>query len=97
MYPASRIPVLTIMSAAERTSASVTCSAKWFQLFQPIGGVAASCWLKAGAAKSRAAQERAASVRMGLNIDVGMGLALQRKRLHWRETSYRFALFVAAK
>jgi len=30
------------MSALARTSASVTRSAKWFQLFQPMGGVAAS-------------------------------------------------------
>jgi len=31
-----------VIDIAERTSASVTWSAKWFQLFQPIGGVAAS-------------------------------------------------------
>ena len=36
------IPVETIMSAAARTSASVTLSAKWFQLFHPIGGVIAA-------------------------------------------------------
>src|ERR1700744_2466792 len=42
MYPASRIPLATMASAADRTSASVTLSAKWFQLFQPIGGVAAT-------------------------------------------------------
>src|SRR5271165_6817252 len=52
------------MSAAERTSASVTCSAKWFQLFQPMGGVAASCWLKAGTEERTAAQVRAARVRI---------------------------------
>jgi hypothetical protein len=31
----------TIASAAARTSASVTLWAKWFQLFQPMGGVLA--------------------------------------------------------
>jgi hypothetical protein len=34
--------VLTSESAADRTSASVTCPAKWFQLFHPIGGLAAT-------------------------------------------------------
>ena len=41
MYPASRIPVLTIASAISRTIASVTCPWNLFQLFQPIGGVLA--------------------------------------------------------
>ena len=42
--PASRIPLATIASAAARTSESVTLSEKWFQLFQPMGGVEAKCW-----------------------------------------------------
>src|SRR5271163_2652874 len=36
------MPLETRMSAVARTSASVTLVAKWFQLFQPMGGVAAS-------------------------------------------------------
>src|SRR5207245_10036871 len=41
MYPASFMPVLVMASAAPRTSAAVTLHAKWFQLFQPTGGVCA--------------------------------------------------------
>ena len=36
------MPELTIASAASRTTRSSTRSAKWFQLFHPIGGVLAS-------------------------------------------------------
>src|ERR1700678_3813891 len=36
------MPLPAMASAAPRTSAAVTLQAKWFQLFQPIGGVAAT-------------------------------------------------------
>src|SRR5215471_14883089 len=35
------MPLLTMASACARTIGSLTSLAKWFQLFQPIGGVAA--------------------------------------------------------
>src|ERR1700744_4753814 len=35
------MPLATMASAMARTSAAVIFPAKWFQLFQPIGGVAA--------------------------------------------------------
>src|ERR1039457_3971263 len=41
MYPASRMPDLTIPSAISRTIWSLTRLLKLFQLFQPIGGVLA--------------------------------------------------------
>src|ERR1700730_7632688 len=40
-YPASFIPVLTIASVISRISLSLTSHPNLFQLFQPIGGVAA--------------------------------------------------------
>src|SRR6266702_4467553 len=59
------MPVLTSMSAADRTSASVTRSAKWFQLFQPIGGVAAVFVSpNKSAAHSRKANDTSAAIRI---------------------------------
>src|SRR6185437_6022327 len=53
-------------SAAARTSLSVTRFAKWFQLFQPMAGVAAIL-VCAVAAMGRATRARASRVlRMGL-------------------------------
>src|SRR6185437_8356541 len=51
------MPLLTSASAAARTSASLTLSAKKFQLFQPIGGVAATAGVRGGAAPARAAPQ----------------------------------------
>src|SRR3982074_1507636 len=72
------MPVLTSASAAERTSASVTCSAKWFQLFHPIGGVAAT-WLKAETAAKMTAQTTPAKKRIKklLKIDYKTRLSIQ--------------------
>ena len=41
-YPAAAIPVATIASAVSRISRSLTSQPNRFQLFQPMGGVAAS-------------------------------------------------------
>jgi hypothetical protein len=53
------IDIETSASAAARTSASSTLPAKWFQLFQPIGGVATrvlsvACAWDAGTNKAKA-------------------------------------------
>src|ERR1700722_11828702 len=61
MYPASFMPEETIASAAARTSLSVTLPANRFQLFQPMGGVAANVLDCASNAEgmTRAASSRA--------------------------------------
>src|ERR1700733_4219087 len=60
-YPASFMPEETMASAAARTSLSVTLPAKRFQLFQPMGGVAANVLVCASSAEGmrRAASSRA--------------------------------------
>src|ERR1700735_3198282 len=68
MYPASFIPEETMASAAARTSLSVTLPAKRFQLFQPMGGVAAKVLVCASSVEgmSKAASSKA---RKALSID----------------------------
>src|SRR5579863_4926434 len=53
----------TMASAEARTTASLTLQAKWFQLFQPMGGVAASAedWAGARAASAHSATTRASA------------------------------------
>src|ERR1700733_11340028 len=67
-YPASFMPEETMASAAARTSLSFTLPAKRFQLFQPMGGVAARVAVCANNVDgmSRAASSRA---RNPLSID----------------------------
>src|SRR5580700_11779230 len=61
MYPASFMPDETMASAAARTSSSFTLPAKRFQLFHPMGGVAARVVVCANSVegKSNAASSKA--------------------------------------
>jgi hypothetical protein len=57
--------VLTSESAADLTSASVTCPAKWFQLFHPIGGAAATfVWPGKGREETATAKDSIAKTRI---------------------------------
>src|SRR5881227_510145 len=55
------MPFDAMASAAARTTASLTLQAKWFQLFQPMGGVSASPGSCAGSGPPRLQRATAAT------------------------------------
>src|SRR5947208_1986891 len=55
------MPFEAMASAAARTTASLTLQAKWFQLFQPMGGVSASPGSCAGSGPPRLQRATAAT------------------------------------
>src|ERR1700742_3243693 len=58
------MPLETMRSAALRMSASVTLPANQFQLFQPMGGVAASCCAESGREATKKARIKRRQRRM---------------------------------